>query len=303
MAINALQVAWLARLVRKGILRPGSSMIEFGPQDLLCSRKAVEIHAPLNPGWSKIDEVFDGEAPRPVKPSAFYALFGVTRYKSVDGSDPRSDWHWNLNRPFRVREKFDIATNFGTFEHVFNIGAAFHSMHDVLRRGGVALHVMPSFADIDHGFFNIHPTAYFDLAQANGYVVEDLCYLDRWDIRVRVFESDPHADYDFDALPIGMKELRNPSALKEITAASFVRNYQLPETQVHGAQFPGKCFDYCLAALRKTSDTAFRYPNQGLYHAGLSGVADATASTRMWRRLKVKIKGTLQRAGLWSKPR
>src|SRR5215217_89083 len=98
MAINALQVAWLARLARKGIIRPGDSMIEFGPQDLLCSRKAVEIHAPLNPAWSKIDEVFDGDEPRPVKPTAFYELFGVAKYRSVDGSDPRSDWQWNLNQ-------------------------------------------------------------------------------------------------------------------------------------------------------------------------------------------------------------
>src|SRR3954470_23927321 len=109
-AINALQVAWLSRLATKGVIRKGDSIIEFGPQDLLCSRQAVAIHAHLNPAWSKIDEVFDGNKPRPVKPSAFYELFGIAKYKSVDGSDPRSDWHCNLNHPFRIEEKFDIAT-------------------------------------------------------------------------------------------------------------------------------------------------------------------------------------------------
>src|SRR5215510_10256284 len=113
MAINALQVAWLARLARNGIIRPGASMIEFGPQDLICSRKAVELHARLNPAWRKIDEVYDGEKPRPVKPAAFYELFGVVEYKSVDGGDPRADWIWDLNEPFHTSERFDLATNFG----------------------------------------------------------------------------------------------------------------------------------------------------------------------------------------------
>ena len=265
MAINALQVAWLSRLAKKGIIGKGDSIIEFGPQDLLCSRRAVEIHAHLNPDWSKMDEIYDGEKPRPVKAAAFYELFGITNYKSVDGQDPRADWLWNLNEPFRVSERFDIATNFGTFEHVFNIAAAFCSIHDVLRTGGVALHVMPAFADIDHGFFNIHPTTYFDLAEANNYVIEDLCYVDRWDIRNRVFEADLRPDYNFDSLPIRMEQLRDPLVLKHRVSAHFVESYQLPETLFHGASFPGRCYDYCLVALRKAINRQFRQPMQGIY--------------------------------------
>jgi SAM-dependent methyltransferase len=265
MAINALQVAWLCRLTRKGVVRRGDSIIEFGPQDLLCSRKALEIHAQINPAWSKIDEVYDGERPRPVKPAAFYELFGIAKYRSVDATDPRSDWLHDLNEPFRAPEQFDLATNFGTFEHVFNISAAFRSIHDALRTGGVALHVLPAFADIDHGFFNIHPTTYFDLANANNYVIEDMCYVDRWDIRVRVFEADLRPDYDFESLPIGMEILRDPDALRELVSAQFVKNYQLPETLAHCSGFPGRCFDYCLVALRKTNDRPFRNPMQGIY--------------------------------------
>jgi SAM-dependent methyltransferase len=277
MAINALQVAWLCRLAKKGVLRPGGSMIEFGPQDIVCSRRALEILSQANPGWKKIDEVFDSEKPRLVKPAAFYELFGVARYKSVDGGDPRADWLWNLNEPFRIAEKFDIATNFGTFEHVFNIGTAFYSLHEVLRPGGLALHVLPAFGDIDHGFFNIHPTVYFDLAEANGYAIEDLCYVDRWDIRVRVFESNLAPDYDFDSLPIGMTQLRDPAMLKNTTAAGFVKNYQRSDTIEHGAAFPGRCYDYCLVALRKTVDRPFCYPMQGIYRSPSSAAATSAA--------------------------
>jgi hypothetical protein len=271
MAINALQVAWLCRLRKKGVLRASSSMIEFGPQDIVCSRRALEMLSRSNPAWTKLDEVFDGNKPRFVKPAAFYELFGVVQYKSADGSDSRSDWIHDLNEPFRIAEKFDIATNFGTFEHVFNIGTAFHSLHEVLCPGGVALHVLPTFGDIDHGFFNIHPTVYFDLAEANGYAIEDFCYVDRWDIRVRVFEANLQPDYDFDSLPIGMKQLRDAATLKNMTAAGFVENYQRRDTVVHGAAYPGRCYDYCLVALRKTDDRPFRHPMQSIYRSPAPG--------------------------------
>jgi hypothetical protein len=69
-----------------------------------------------------------------------------------------------------------LATNFGTAERVFNIGELFHSIHDALRPGGVAMHVLPAFGDIDHGFYNIHPAVYFDLAAADDYTIEDKFY-------------------------------------------------------------------------------------------------------------------------------
>jgi hypothetical protein len=85
------------------------------------------------------------------------------------------------------------------------------------------------------------------------------------DIRVGLYEADLQPDYDFDALPIRMEHLRDPAVIKNMTAAGFVENYQHPDTIVHGAGFPGRCFDYCLVALRKSSNRAFRYPMQGTY--------------------------------------
>jgi hypothetical protein len=42
MALSYLLVAWLNDLARRGILPDGSSLIEFGPQDLTTGRRAVE---------------------------------------------------------------------------------------------------------------------------------------------------------------------------------------------------------------------------------------------------------------------
>ena len=59
MGINALQVAWMSRLAQKGIIGPGNSVVEFGPQDVFCSRQAVEIHGRKHCALSKLSAVLD----------------------------------------------------------------------------------------------------------------------------------------------------------------------------------------------------------------------------------------------------
>ena len=217
MAINALQVAWLTRLNELGVFFDGASLVEFSPQDVLASRRVVEkIAVPKarsKNASSLIEKVYadDGK----LKPSiaSLYEMFGVTRYASVDLLDHRANWKQDFNHRFKLPRRFDIVTNFGTAEHVFNIANVFASIHDALMPGGVALHVLPAFGDIDHGFFNIHPTLYFDLAQANGYVIEDLLYVDRWDLRNCVLEETQAPDGCFDGLPITQEVLKDRETL------------------------------------------------------------------------------------------
>lgn len=290
MAINALQVAWISRLANKKIIREGDSILEFGPQDVICSRTAVEQyglrHRDAATVKKVLDEAYDGERPKPVVPFAFYSLFGAERYRSLDLTDPRSDWLRDCNEPFTLPERFDIVTNFGTAEHVFNIAALFQSVHNALKPGGVALHVLPAFGDIDHGFYNIHPTTYLDMAAANGYVIEDLCYVDRWDIRNRTLEENLISDFDFESIPIQMQHLRDRAKLQRMVVELFVANYNHPKTKQFGPAFSGVVYDYCIAALRKVNDAPFRYPLQGYYGGGVAPSSKPLhrSSPLLWRR-------------------
>jgi hypothetical protein len=144
MGINALTVAWISRLASKALIPPGTSILEFGPQDLVhCSRTVVELHGlrhnPRNLVAARIQEIFENDQPRPFGAAAFYRLFGIARYRSVDLIDPRADWKRDMNRVFRLPERFELATNFGTAEHIFNVAAIFQSMHDALKPGGLSL--------------------------------------------------------------------------------------------------------------------------------------------------------------------
>jgi SAM-dependent methyltransferase len=82
-----------------------------------------------------------------------------------------------------------VVTNFGTAEHVFDIATAFRSMHRLVKPGGVILHCMPAFAFIDHGFYNIHPVFYIELAKANAYDIVDFSYVDNMFVRNRFHEG------------------------------------------------------------------------------------------------------------------
>jgi SAM-dependent methyltransferase len=238
-AINTLQVAWLSRLADKGIIKRGQSIVEFSPQDVLSPRSAVKKYALRHNRPDEVDRmlerVFDGEKPRPDGIPAFYRLFGVERYCSLDLLDSRVDLIRDFNEFVELSEQFDLATNFGTAEHVFNIGTLFHSIHDAVRPGGVILHVLPTFGDIDHGFYNIHPTVYFDLAAANDYTIEDFFYGDRWDIRNKMLEGDLTADFDFDAVPIRAEHMKNRGVLQRMVTEQFVANFKDANTQRYGA--------------------------------------------------------------------
>lgn len=278
MGINTLQVAWLSRLARKGILSPGQSIIEFSPQDIYAPRRAVRHYGLRHNHPDNIDrmldDIFDGERARADGIPAFYRLFGVGRYRCMDLLDPRVDWTFDFNDYVKLNEQFDIATNFGTAEHVFNIGQLFHSIHDAIRPGGVALHVLPTFGDINHGFYNIHPTVYFDLAAANNYTIEDIFYGDRWDIRNKMLEANLDADFDFDAVPIQIAQMKDRSTLQRLVTQQFVANYNDPDTQRYGASYPGILYDYCAVALRKNGAPAFQMPMQDYYGSRPLSVAN-----------------------------
>lgn len=98
-------------------------------------------------------------------------LFAPSRVVAIDfGGSPDALRH-DLNASLPIDEQFDLVINHGTAEHVFNIGQVFKSMHDLTIAGGLMIHDSPFFGWIDHGFYTLQPTLFYDLAAANGYEV------------------------------------------------------------------------------------------------------------------------------------
>ena len=102
-------------------------------------------------------------------------LFGACgiSYESID-LDAGATLRLDLNTkqvPWRLRRSFDVVTNFGTTEHVFNQMNCFQLIHDATKVGGAMVHMVPSTGYMWHCLFKYDPKFFLALAEANGYEI------------------------------------------------------------------------------------------------------------------------------------
>jgi hypothetical protein len=109
----------------------------------------------------------------------FYKIiFNYKSYAAIDLHGTSVAQKFDLNQELPISDRYDVVTNIGTGEHVFNQYMFFKNMHDVTKENGLMINVMPNQGCYDHGFFNYHPTFIFDLAHANQYNLLALYYSD-----------------------------------------------------------------------------------------------------------------------------
>jgi hypothetical protein len=133
----------------------------------------------------------------------------------------------------QLDEPFDVVINHGTAEHIFNIAQVFRTMHDACADGGLMVHDAPFTGWIDHGFYCLQPTLFYDLAAANCYEV----------VRVAI-----HTIEGQQIIP-----LEGRDHVSKLAAAGT-----LPPNSM------------LFVALRKYGDKPFKIPTQGVYAGALS---------------------------------
>ena len=194
MAIALPHVLFLWSLRSGGFVGPGKSraILEFGEQNWFGDVDPKEIKqfldklesqgTPVSDLRRRLDVLLAG--PRNDQwlfdlARLFYAIiFGEHAYRAIDlHGTPIAEPH-DLNLPLPFPEQFDVVTNLGTGEHVFNQYQVFKSVHEKTKPGGMMIHSLPNQGGYDHGFFNYHPTFVFDLSQANRYQIVTLLYGD-----------------------------------------------------------------------------------------------------------------------------
>jgi SAM-dependent methyltransferase len=109
---------------------------------------------------------------------AFYKTLGCGRYESIDANGNGTVLA-DLNLPLDEAAwtnlcRFDLVTNVGTTEHVFNLAQCWRTIHDLTAPGGYIFAEQPTQGYPDHGFYNLQPTFVHDLARHNSYKVEHL---------------------------------------------------------------------------------------------------------------------------------
>lgn len=107
-----------------------------------------------------------------------YESMGCSRYESIDGNGGGTILA-DLNHPLYDGVwpddlQFDLVTDVGTSEHVFNFAQCWRTIHALTKPGGLIFFEKPYQGYPDHGFYNLHKTLFVDIARANGYQILEL---------------------------------------------------------------------------------------------------------------------------------
>jgi hypothetical protein len=181
MAIGRFTLEYLISIAPFFKNRAGQKLLELGESQALyfdlaqySERIAVASGYPQQAMEQELAEVRrDRQVKIPFREAKliYRWLLKMETYRAIDlGSDNPESWV-DLNYPADLGTRFDIVVNNGTSEHVFNQANVFSFMHDHTAVGGMMIHYTCGLGWVEHGFYNVQPSFFFDLAKYNGYQV------------------------------------------------------------------------------------------------------------------------------------
>lgn len=101
----------------------------------------------------------------------WYRELGCGRYVSLDANG-RGSVSVDLNRKYKLDlGQFDLVTDFGTGEHIFDQANVWRTIHALTKRGGYIAFDRPAEGYPGHCFYLVQETLFRDLADANRYQV------------------------------------------------------------------------------------------------------------------------------------
>jgi hypothetical protein len=228
------------RLFKSLPLPQGGSLLEIGEANWYGDLDAKCLYNEHLEWNTKLHAAIDENDLHAIAKAFYAATFAPSRIVSIDMGGTAAARRYDLNEPVEYDEcdddpifRYDVVINHGTAEHIFNVAQVFATMHDCCREGGLMVHDAPFTGWIDHGFYCLQPTLFYDLAAANCYEV----------VKVAI-----HAIEGQQIIPL---ECRDHVA-QLATAGKLPNNSQL------------------FVALRKLCDKPFKIPTQGVYAGALS---------------------------------
>jgi len=184
MGISPHVFSFFITLYNKGFFNNLNSIMELGsqdfggdPQDILFFLKSIGKDTSLlsktydNQGGITIKELIKKSCSFSGK--VFYEWLGFKNYECID-----SDGKWNakifdlnldLKEKYNYDLQFDVTTNFGTSEHVFNQLMFFKNMHNLTKENGYMIHYVPFKIYQSHCLYHYTTSFFTSLAYYNKY--------------------------------------------------------------------------------------------------------------------------------------
>jgi SAM-dependent methyltransferase len=188
MAISIIEYQLIRSLREQNYLPLGGDLMEIGEANWygdvgldvlradIARFAALERRQELLAGLERIAAAPDGLRGWDMARIFWHAFLQPGSISAIDLHGSRHAQKLDLNQPIRLGHQFHVVHNNGTLEHIFDIAQGFRNMHDLARPGGLMIHHAPFVGWVDHGFYGLHPTLFWDIAEANGYRMVALVY-------------------------------------------------------------------------------------------------------------------------------
>ncbi len=108
----------------------------------------------------------------------FWQELRIKNYKCSDINKSHDSIYIDLNQPLtdkKLSQKFDLVTDFGNNEHIFNVGEAYKTMYNLTKKDGFIWIFQSVFGG--NGFFNFDSSFFEGYAAANNLSIVHSCYL------------------------------------------------------------------------------------------------------------------------------
>ncbi len=254
MALAFPHISSLLRFKNDGIdkLITINSIMELGEQNWFGDVDPNELHIIINHYNSdehaknlhqQLDQILTQEQPLRSFNLAklFYRIiFNHNKYAAYDLHGTAASTNFDLNKQVDVIEQYDLVTNIGTAEHVFNQYQFFKNMHDLTRPGGLMIHSLPNQGCYDHGFYNYHPTFFFDLCEANEYNKLGVFYVD---VESRPMTSDSIERMDYVKMAVAGKLKTNSAIIAFFQKPLSEKEFKAPMQGYYSNTLPEELAD------------------------------------------------------------
>lgn len=178
----------------------------------------------------------------------YFMALGFDDYFSIDINGAYNSFEFDLNSDIKNKydfhKQYDLVINNGTGEHVFNQANLYLNFHNLTKKNGIMLNIVPFIDWINHGFYNYNPIFFADLAASNNYEV------------INIYLANRNAG-----------ELELPKENRKILYEQIKPHRQEGEFKkvIDFAQEKLGKNIFLISISKKLSDDEFKYPLQGKY--------------------------------------
>ncbi len=244
MGLGVAAIQNILELNNLGYFKNLKNVVEIGSQELHLTKADLEELFKIAGLNNNLIEDFPNVKNWPFSPRCpskhLYKALGIENYQCIDVNGEHGSIIHDLNKPFEDKSKFnnyDIVTDFGSCEHVFNISECYKTMHNLAKSGGLIIISQATLKG--NGYFKFDESFFEGIAAANNYNIIYNSYL------IKPGEKTSNGSYSEFHIP------RNHKMLDVIDQSKF-----------QGPISSGKEIGI-YGVLQKTNEDEFKIPYQG----------------------------------------